>query len=638
MDRKIEKMEMCAKDVVQANIALLQRDFPSCVTECMGEDGQVQRKVDFEKLRLCLGDAVASVPERYDFTWAGKREAYMESTRRTTKTLRPDKEGSVNWDSTENLYIEGDNLDVLKILQESYLGAVKMIYIDPPYNTGSDFIYEDHFAQSSEEYGEKIGQFEIDGKKMFKNTETNGRFHSDWCSMIYARLLLARNLLSDEGIIFISIDDNEVENLKKICNEVFGEGNFIGQWNWFKSATPPNLSKKIKKNIEYILCYERRCNSVKYKGLKKNSPSSNGLLNRTNKTATLTFPADVVETGLADGEYAAGKYGTDHYEIYLLNDVRVSGGYFAEEFSLKAKFKWGQEKLLRELERGTKIAIRTLTFSPSYEKPEYDPEVPPNLIDKSVNVDTTEQAGKALADLFDGVKVFDYPKPVDLLMYLIDFVCGDEDIVMDFFSGSATTAHAVMRSNAVGAMRRKFILVQLPELTEEGSDAHKAGYGNICEIGKERIRRAGRRIKEEFPESSTDIGFRVFRVDASNMKDVYYAPEEYTQDLLERLESNVREDRCGEDLFFGCLLDWGLPLSMPYEVIRVDAYEIHIYNGGDLAACFQENLPEGVIRTIAKMKPLRAVFRDSAFDGSPSKINTLELFKMLAPDTRVKVI
>lgn len=254
MDRKIEKMEMCSKDVVQANIALLQRDFPSCVTECMGEDGQVQRKVDFEKLRLCLGDAVASVPERYDFTWAGKREAYMESTRRTTKTLRPDKEGSVNWDSTENLYIEGDNLDVLKILQESYLGAVKMIYIDPPYNTGSDFIYEDHFAQSSEEYGEKIGQFEIDGKKMFKNTETNGRFHSDWCSMIYARLLLARNLLSDEGIIFISIDDNEVENLKKICNEVFGEGNFIGQWNWFKSATPPNLSKKIKKNIEYILC------------------------------------------------------------------------------------------------------------------------------------------------------------------------------------------------------------------------------------------------------------------------------------------------------------------------------------------------------------------------------------------------
>lgn len=634
----MDKMEMKSKDLVQRNIELLRQAFPSCVTEGMDSEGKISRKVDFEKLRACLGEEAMEEGERYEFTWAGKKGAYAEANRRITKTLRPVIKDSVNWDSTENLYIEGDNLDVLKLLQESYMGKVKMIYIDPPYNTGSDLIYADDFSLSLEEYEGEIGLYNEEGVMMFCNTGSGGRFHSHWCSMIYPRLLLARNLLSEEGSIFISIDDNEVENLKKICNEVFGEENFIGQWNWYKSATPPNLSKKIKKNIEYILCYEKKHNSLKYKGLKKNSPSSNGLLNQTNRFAVLTFPGNVVESGLPDGLYKAGKYGTDNYEVNLLNDVRVSGGVFAEEFRLQAKFKWGQEHLLKEIADGTRIAIRTDSFSPSYEKTEYEPEVPPNLIDKSVHVDTTEQAGRLLTALFDNVKVFDYPKPVDLILYLMDFICGDEDIVMDFFSGSATTAHAVMLSNAQQNRKRKFILVQLPEATKKESGAYKAGYPNLCEVGKERIRRAAESIRSRYPHTRADLGFRVFRVDESNRKDVYYSPEEYSQELLCLLESNLKEDRSGEDLLFGCLLEWGLPLTLPCESGQIKGYTVYTYNKGDLVACFQENVPEDVVVEIAKRKPRRAVFRDSCFGGSPEKINVTEVFRMLAPDCRVKVI
>lgn len=634
----MDKMEMKSEDLVQRNRELLMADFPFCVTEGRDSQGRVCRKIDFEKLRACLGDMAADQEERYEFTWAGKKAAYGEFCRRITKTLRPVMEDSVNWDSTENLYLEGDNLDVLRLLQKGYMGKVKMIYIDPPYNTGSDLIYNDKFSLTPEAYENRIGLYDEEGKRLFRNTESGGRFHSDWCSMIYPRLLLARDLLSEEGSIFISIDDNELENLKKICGEVFGESNFIGQWNWYKSATPPNLSKKIKKNIEYILCYEKRHNSLKYKGLKKDSPSSNGLLNQANKVSVLTFPGNVVESGLPDGIYRAGRYGTDHYEIELLDDVRVSGGVFAEEFRLKAKFKWGQEHLLKEIAAGTKIAVRTASFSPSYEKIRYAPEVPPNFIDKSVHVDTTEQAGRALTALFDNVKVFDYPKPVDLILYLMDFLCGDKDIVMDFFSGSATTAHAVMLSNARQKGNRKFIMAQLPEATEKESPAYQAGYSDLCQIGKERIRRAIRSIRREYPDTSADLGFRVFRVDESNMKEVYYTAEEYSQELLYSLETNIRADRREEDLFFGCVLDWGLPLTLPYCSRQVDGCRVHIYNEGDLVACFQENIPDSTVRKIAGMAPQRAVFRDSCFAGSPEKINVTEIFRRMAPGCRVKVI
>lgn len=642
----MSKMKFESPDLTAQNIDRIAALFPNCITEAPDGRGGIQRAVNFELLKQMLSPDVIDGDEHYEFTWVGKKASIVEANKPIRKTLCPCPEESKDWDTTENLYIEGDNLEVLKLLQESYLGKVKMIYIDPPYNTGNDFIYADDFMRSQEEENEQMGMYDEDENRLFKNTDTNGRFHSDWCSMIYSRLMLARNLLTDDGVIFISIDDNELENLKKSCDEVFGESNFIGQWNWFKSATPPNLSKKIKKNVEYILCYERKRTDFKYKGLKKTSQSSNGLLNQTNKFAILTFPANVVEAGLPDGLYTAGKYGTSSYEINLLDDVCVQNGFFKDQFRLQAKFKWGQENLLSEIAKGTKISIRTTTFSPSYEKTDYDPEVPPNFINKEVNVDTTEQAGKLLTELFDNTKVFDYPKPIDLIEYLANFCCNNNDIILDFFSGSATTAHAVMQLNAEDGGHRKFIMVQLPEKCDEASEAYKAGYKNICEIGKERIRRAGDKIKSESPMTTQDldIGFRVLKLDDTNMKDVYYAPDDYDQGMLAGLESNIKEDRTDLDLLFGCLIDWGLPLSLPYTSEQIEGCTVHTYNEGDLIACFDENIPERVVKEIAKRKPLRAVFRDAGFASSPEKINVFEIFKFYMPEDaddigkRVKVI
>ncbi len=631
------KLKMQTPDLTSQNIDKIAELFPNCITETVDENGQSKRAVNFPMLKQMLSGEVLDGDEAYEFTWVGKKASIVEANRPIRKTLRPCIEESRNWDETENLYIEGDNLEVLKLLQESYLGKVKMIYIDPPYNTGNDFIYRDDFRQSAAEYDEESGVFDEEENRLFKNTDSNGRFHSDWCSMIYPRLILARNLLSDDGVIFISIDDNEQDNLKKICDEVFGNHNFIGQWNWYKSATPPNLSKKIKKNVEYILCYEKNRTSFKYRGIHKTSPSSNGLLNQSNKFATLKFPANIVETGLKDGIYVAGKYGTSKYEINLLNDVEVKNGLFVTEFVLEGKFKWGQTNLLEEIKAGTKIAIRTDTFSPSYEKTEYDPEVPPNFIDKSVNVDTTEQAGNLLSQIFDGVKIFDYPKPVDLIIYLSNFICDKYDIILDFFSGSATTAHAVMQLNAEDGGNRKFIMVQLPEPCDEKSEAYKAGYKNICEIGKERIRRAGDKIKAE-TGADIDYGFRVFKVDDSNMNDIYYSVAELSQTTLASTLDNIKPDRSALDLLFGCLLDWGLPLSMPYKSEQLGGCTVHTYNEGDLLACFDMDIPEEALVELAKRQPLRAVFRDSCFADSPAKINVFEIFKLYAPDCTVKVL
>lgn len=440
--------------------------------------------------------------ERYEFTWVGKKAVVTEVGEPVRGTLCPCSEDSVDWNNTENIYIDGDNLEVLKILQKSYHGKIKVIYIDPPYNTGNKFVYRDDFTIDVDTWREMTGgSRDVNG----------GRFHSGWCSMIYPRLLLARELLSDDGVIFISIDDNEVYNLKKICDEIFSERNFAGQWCWYKSATPSNLSKKIKKNIEYILCYEKCRSSVRFSGVKKKSKSSNGLMNQTNSFHSLIFPAGCVRTGLLDGVYKSGRYGTERYEINLLNDVEVKAGFFVTEVCLEGKFKWSQENLEKELSAGTKISIRTDSFSPSYDKTDYSLEVPPSLIDKSVGVDTAEQAGKMLDVMFGNVHCFDYPKPVSLLKYLLKFVDTSDSIILDFFSGSATTAHAVMQLNAEDGGNRKFIMVQLPETCSKGSEAANAGYKNICEIGKERIRRAARKIKDE-TGADIDYGFRVFKL------------------------------------------------------------------------------------------------------------------------------
>ena len=642
----MDKLKMCSLDGVAKNIELIGQLFPNAITEVKRGE-KLEKAIDFDILRQELSDSIVEGrEERYQFTWPDKKKAILAANAPINAALRPIVADSVAKDGTpggfdsENLYIEGDNLEVLKLLRETYLGKVKMIYIDPPYNTGNDFVYEDDFSTKAADYLENSGQFDEYGQRMVTNLNTNGRFHTDWLNMIYPRLKVARDLLADDGVIFISIDDNEQENLKKICDEIFGESNFVGQWNWMKSSTPPNLSKKIKKNIEYILCYEKKINvSTRYKGIKKQS-GSNGLLNQTNKISILNFPEKIVQTGLKNGIYRAGIYGTNSYEVTLLDDVEVKEGFFNNRFRLQAKFKWSQNNLDQEIQNGTKIHIRTNTFSPSYEKLEYEPEVPPNFISKDVGVNTTEQAGKELASLFDGVAIFSYPKPVDLIVYLSNYLCDSNSIILDFFSGSATTAHAVMQLNAEDSGHRKYIMVQLPELTNENSEAYKAGYKNICEIGKERIRRAGRKIKEEagLMAQDLDFGFRCLRLDSSNMKDVYYKPEDLGQMELDKLIDNVKEDRSAEDLLFQVMLELSLELSLPIETIDIAGHKVFKVDGNYLIACFEPNITEDAVTAIAKEKPYYAVLRDSSLLNDSLATTFEQLFRAYSPSTITKVL
>lgn len=575
-----------------------------------------------------LSGDVLEGDEAYEFTWVGKKAAIVEANNPIRKTLRPCKEESVNWDTTENLYIEGDNLEVLKLLQESYLGKVKMIYIDPPYNTGNDFIYRDDFKQSADEYEDDLGVYDDDGNRMFKNTDSNGRFHSDWCSMIYSRMMLARNLLTDDGAIFISIDDNEQENLKKCCDEVFGARNFIAQIAWEKVHTRKNSAINFSSSHEYILCYAkvRRNYSGDTVGFKRN------LLPRDNTDAYSNPDNDPKGPWKTDPITAHNYYAAD-YTITKPNGItikRPQDRYWAySEDTIKRMIAenaivWGEGN--------------SMPLAKRYLCDVQDGLVPVTLFSREFAGDSS-QAKKQIDSLFEECKgVFDYTKPVKLITRLLQIGSNPEDIVLDFFSGSATTAHAVMQLNAEDEGNRKFVMVQLPEPCDDKSEAYKSGYINICEIGKERIRRAAKKIAEENPTATFDGGFRVFKLDDSNMKDVYYAPADYDQGMLAMLESNIKEDRTDLDLLFGCLLEWGLPLSLPYSSETIEGCTVHNYNDGDLIACFDENVPDSVIKEIAKKQPLRAVFRDSSFANSPSKINVGEIFKLMAPDTRVKVI
>lgn len=529
--------------------------------------------------------------------------------------MRPCKAESKNWDTTENLYIEGDNLEVLKLLQESYLGKVKMIYIDPPYNTGNDFIYRDDFKQTQQEYDEQVGLFDEDENRLFKNTETNGRFHSDWCSMMYSRLMLAKNFLSDDGVIFISIDDNEQANLKKICDEVFGESNFIAQCVRKRRDSQANLSKNISPVHEYILIYCKKFGNILNKI--EAQIDINDFKNPDNdpRGPYVTMPC----TNKGGSKYTiispTGKAITDEWrfkiETYteLYNDNRIV---FPKNGEGKPRYKL----FFAEKNQNGRLANTWID-----------------------NLNSNQEANREIKELL--IKnIFDTPKPVGLLKFCVILASNSNDIIMDFFSGSATTAHAVMQLNAEDGGHRKFIMVQLPEVCDEKSEAYKAGYKNICEIGKERIRRAGEKIKADNPLTTQDldIGFRVFKVDSSNMNDVYYSAGEYSQDMLTNLEDNIKPDRTDLDLLFGCLLDWGLPVSLPYTSEQIENCTVHTYNEGDLIACFDKNIPESVIKEIAKRNPMRAVFRDAGFGSSPEKINVTEIFKMLAPDTDVKVI
>lgn len=624
-------MELTSASGSKLNLDALYQIMPSAFTEVRDENtGEVSHKINFSTLRELLGDnAYEGADEEYGFKWVGKNAARREAARPINKTLRPCPEESVDWENTQNLYIEGDNLEVLKLLQKSYLGKIKMIYIDPPYNTGKDFVYRDDFAMDKDGYDRTAGDVDELGNRFRKNSDSDARFHSDWCSMIYQRLLVSRSLLSDDGVIFISIDDNEVENLKKIGNEIFGESNFVGQWNWFKSATPPNLSKKIKKNIEYIIAYQKGNNYDTFAGVQKQSSSDDPITKPQNSIKTLLFRAGTIHAKFPDGIIQPGIYGTEKFPNELLDVLEIKNGVNTNDVRFANKFIWVQETLDKQIEEGTRINLsKSLVIS--YKKAAYNAEVPPNFIDDKVNVETTEKAGAFLTSIF-GTKVFDYPKPMSLVRYLINFfVEKDENaIILDFFSGSATTAHAVLNLNAEDGGNRKFIMVQLPEKTEEDSEAYKAGYKNICEIGKKRICLVGDKIKEEYnlEDNKLDTGFRVFKCDDSNMQDVYFTPSDYSQDLLSGLIDNVKDERNDLDLLFGCMLDWGVQLSLPLSNIEVNGKKIHIVNDGDLVACFEKDIDEEIISAIAEQLPLRVVFRDSCFSDAPLKMNLFEIFK-----------
>ena len=621
----MDKLRMETPDLSQANIEKLAALFPACVTEVRGEDGELKKAVNFELLRQMLSDVVLEGDEAYEFTWVGKKAAIVEASRPIRKTLRPCPAESVNWDTTENLYIEGDNLEVLKLLQESYLGKVKMIYIDPPYNTGNDFIYRDDFAMSGEEYSEESGQVDENGDRLFRNTDSNGRFHSDWCSMIYSRLLLSRNLLSDDGVIFISIDDNEQENLKKVCDEVLGGQNFVAQLIWERAYAPKNDARYISNSHDYVLMYVKDINQFVIGRLPRTEEANARYQNPDNDPRGVWKPSDMsVKTYNAACDYPITAPSGRVIEPPTGRCWSLSKNAFLERLQ-DNRIWFGPDG------NGVPCIKRFLT------ELKYDGMAPTSIMFYK-DVGHSQEGAKEVTKLLEA-GAFDGPKPVRLLNRLLTLAHLSKDsIVLDFFSGSATTAHAVMQLNAEDGGHRKFIMVQLPEICDEKSEAYKAGYKNICEIGKERIRRAAKKIAADNPGKPFDGGFRVFKLADTNMTDVYYSAGEYSQDMLSLLESNIKPDRTDLDLLFGCLLEWGLPLSMPYTSEQIEDCTVHTYNDGDLIACFDENIPDSVIKEIAKRRPLRAVFRDSSFADSPAKINVGEIFKLLAPDTRVKVL
>ena len=649
----MEKMKLETPDLTAQNIEKIGALFPNCVTETVDENGKPKKAINFDLLRQMLSSDVVEGDEAYEFTWVGKKAAIVEANKPIRKTLRPCPGESKDWDTTENLYIEGDNLEVLKLLQESYLGKVKMIYIDPPYNTGNDFIYADNFMRSQEEENEQMGMYDEDENRLFKNTDTNGRFHSDWCSMMYSRLMLARNLLSNDGIIMISIDSNENQNLRKICEDVFGASNFVSEIIIRNNPRGRQSDRFIATEHEYLLCFCKNSSSCFINGMP---------LSDEQKKEYCYSDENGQYRLLGLRQRGVASLREDRPDMFFpifvnpetLETSLVSHDGWNEVVPKKSdgrdgRWMWGKEKckadssrlVARLIERRGEYDIfvkdylerdgnaRTRKFKSIWE-------------DKSLNNQVGTQEVKALLS----GDIMSFPKSRAFIQMICQMGSESDSIIMDFFSGSSTTAHAVMQLNAEDGGNRKFIMVQLPEPCDEKSEAYKAGYQNICEIGKERIRRAGEKIKADSPltTSDLDVGFRVFKLADSNMKDVYYAADELDQQTLADMVSNIKEDRTALDLFFGCLLDWGLPLSMPYHSEKIDGCTVHTYNDGDLIACFDKNIPESVVKEIAKRKPLRAVFRDAGFSDSPAKINVFEIFKLYMPEDadditkRVKVL
>jgi adenine-specific DNA-methyltransferase len=653
----IEKLDLQTPDMVNANFEKLAELFPNCVTETANG-----KAVDFDMLKQELSHAVIEGnKERYRLEWPGKREAIVTANLPTTKTLRPVREDSVDFDNTENLYIEGDNLEVLKLLQESYLGKIKIMAIDPPYNTGSDFVYKDNFKQEVDEYQKETGQRDSDNQRLFQNPETSGRFHSDWLSMIYPRLKLARNLLAYNGVIFVSIGVEEVANLKKIMDEIFGEENFIEIFSWVKTSTPPALSTKSRKTNEYILCYEKSWNPFKYNGEALDG-GDQPLLNRGNSVRVLHFPKDKVyfnKNKFPNGKLLPSK--PDRVEI--IDEIVIHNGFSNTDFHLKGEFKWTQDFLNEEIKKGTKFIIKSDKLSIRFIRDEEGFKRPTNfikekytspLLNKTMNgVGTNENASSELSTLM-GADLFSYPKPVTLIKYLINFVAEENDIVLDFFSGSGTTAESTISWSAELEKPLKYIMVQLPENLEENLKSADANSKKliengisflkglkrpplITELAKERIRRASKKVKEE-TGAEIDYGFRVYRLDESNMQDVYYKPQDYKQEAMDLFADNVKPDRTADDLLAQVMLDWGLSLSLKIEQINIAGKQVFKVAENSLYACFDKGIDEDFAKAIAKDAPLRIVFRDNGFTNDTAKTNVKQLLKQLSPETEMKVI
>lgn len=631
----MDNLKMHSLDGVQRNIELIGKLFPNAITE-VKRNGKVEHAIDFDVLRQELSDSIVEGrEERYQFTWPDKKKAMLAANAPITATLRPVVADSVGKDGTpggfdsENLYIEGDNLEVLKLLQETYLGKVKMIYIDPPYNTGNDFVYEDDFAQSAADYMDNSGQYDEEGNRLVTNTESNGRFHTDWLNMIYPRLRLAKDLLADDGVIFISIDDNEQENLKKCCDEIFGADNFIAQMVWQK-RTSPDARRIVSAGHEYVLAYI------------KNSEIGHEVLN--------TLPFD-------DADYARYKNpDNDPNGPWISTDCTAQGGHGTKDqfydmvtpagrvVKLQEGLCWRYTKKRMEEE----IAAGHIWFGSDGNGV---PRKKTYLADRAgktmwtwwpnTEVGHTQEATKEIATLLGKSGIMDFPKPIRLMKRIVHIASKKDSIILDFFSGSATTAHAVMKLNAEDGGHRKFIMVQLPEKTDEKSEAYKAGYKNICEIGKERIRRAGRKIKEDAgltAPADLDIGFRCLRLDESNMKPVYYTPEEISQQDMFSLVDNVKSDRTPEDLLFQVMLDLGVLLSSPIEVKEIAGKKVFNVADGFLLACFDHDVTEETVKAIAQMKPYYAVFRDSSMANDSVATNFDQIFETYSPETVRKVL
>ncbi len=633
-DFKPEHLDKQTIDGADMNIDALYELFPSCFTEAPDALGKVHRAIDWAKLRSLLGEYVEDgEPEKYDFTWVGKRAAQREAATPCRKTLRPCKSESVDWDTTRNLYIEGDNLEVLKLLQNSYMGKVKMIYIDPPYNTGNDFVYHDDFHRSQKEEDEAAGVINEVGERLVKNSESNGRFHSDWCSMIYSRLLLSRQLLREDGAIFISIDDHEVENLRNICDEVFGEINIVAQIPWQSRASIQN-DTDISVNHEYILVYAKN-RRLENRRLKESNSKE---WHKKDSFVCRPLPLDKDKFDNPDND-PRGLWKSDPFDA---PNIRTNLTYVitnpntGEDFLPPTGRHWRMEESKYQLAlNDNRIVFGKDGNGRPGLKVFYEEKKEYGSIDNSwfsaERIGTSTNGTKELMKLFDGEVLFDTPKPTSMLQKLLYLANLDNgDIVLDFFSGSATTAHACFLNNIIEP-RCIFIMIQIPEPCDKDSEVYRSGYHNICEIGKERIRRAGRKIKEDNPLTTQDldIGFRVLKCDESNYKNVAFAPKDYTQESLDMFLDNIKEERTGLDLLFDCMMRWGLELSLPYTEQTVDKCTIYNVDEGTLVACLEAkaNVTEAVIDAIAKTNPVRVVFRDSSFKEAAQKMNLFELFK-----------